>query len=144
MLDDERYLQAAERAARGMMGVLRDDGWLAGRYGDGWVTTCSYACVTGVAQMALNWLRLGQITGSGDFTAAARRAIGYVKRTQRLADEDDIVRGAIPGSAPIWGDYSRFEFPNWAAKFFADALIMDETGRALPPLVARRESGVSA
>ncbi|AKU13574.1 hypothetical protein AzCIB_3681 [Azoarcus sp. CIB] len=144
LLDDERYLQAAERAARGMMGVLRDNGGLAGRYGDGWVTTCSYACVTGVAQMALNWLRLGQITGSCDFTAAARRAIGYVKRTQRLADEDDIVRGAIPGSAPIWGDYSRFEFPNWAAKFFADALIMDETGRALPPLVARRECGVPA
>jgi hypothetical protein len=23
-------------------------------------------------------------------------------------------------SAPIWGDYSRFEYLNWAAKFFAE------------------------
>jgi len=26
---------------------------------------------------------------------------------------------------PIWGGYSRFEYPNWAPKFFADALILD-------------------
>ena len=32
------------------------------------------------------------------------------------------VRGAIAGSHPIWGRYSRFEFPNWAAKFFVDAV----------------------
>lgn len=144
LLEDARYLDAAERAARGMMGALRDDGWLGGRYGDGWVTNSTYACVTGVAQMSLNWLRLGQITGSSDFTEAARRAIGYVKRTQRVADEDDIVRGAIPGSAPIWGDYSRFEFPNWAAKFFADALIMDISACPLPPVPVVREKEVVA
>jgi hypothetical protein len=46
------------------------------------------------------------------------------------------VRGAIPGSAPIWGAYSRFEFPNWAAKFFADALIMDMANVAIPPVPA--------
>lgn len=139
LLDDVRYLEAAERAARGVMRVQRADGWLGGRYGDGWVTTSTYACVTGIAQMALNWLRLAQITGQQAFTEAARRAIGYVKRTQRLADEDEIVRGAIPGSAPIWGDYSRFEFPNWAAKFFADALVMDMANCPVPPLVVRRE-----
>jgi hypothetical protein len=46
------------------------------------------------------------------------------------------VRGAIPGSAPIWGAYSRFEFPNWAAKFFADALIMDMANVPVPPVPA--------
>jgi hypothetical protein len=33
-------------------------------------------------------------------------------------------KGAIAGSAPIWGRYSMFEYPNWAAKFFADALML--------------------
>jgi len=37
----------------------------------------------------------------------------------------DEVRGGIAGSWPIWGAYSRFEFPNWAAKFFADALMLN-------------------
>lgn len=136
LLGEQRYLQAAEAAARGIMAVQREDGWLAGTYGDGWTPQASYACVTGVAQMALCWLRLAQITGDDAFRQAARRAIAYVKRTQRLDDEDTIVRGAIPGSAPIWGAYSRFEFPNWAAKFFADALIMDMTDAAVPPVPA--------
>ena len=41
----------------------------------------------------------------------------------------------IAGSQPIWGRYSMFEFPNWAAKFFADALMMDLRDMAVPPVV---------
>jgi len=136
LLGEERYLRAAEIAARGLMEKQRSDGWLAGTYDDGWTPTASYACVTGVAQMALCWLRLAQITGHKDFRDSAGRAIAWVKRTQRLEESDAIVRGAIPGSAPIWGAYSRFEFPNWAAKFFADALIMDMANVAVPPVPA--------
>lgn len=136
LLGDERYLAAADKAARGLMAKQRADGWLAGTYGDGWTPTAGYACVTGVAQMALCWLRLAQITGDRGFREAAWKAIGYVKRTQRLEEDDAVVRGAIPGSAPIWGAYSRFEFPNWAAKFFADALMMDMANVAVPPVPA--------
>lgn len=136
LLGEERYLNAAEIAARGLMEKQRSDGWLAGTYDDGWTPTANYACVTGIAQMALCWLRLAQITGDKSYRDAAWRAIAYVKRTQRLEEDDAIVRGAIPGSAPIWGAYSRFEFPNWAAKFFADALIMDMANVAVPPVPA--------
>jgi len=86
--------------------------------------------------MALCWVRLAQITGDKDFRDAAGRAIAYVKRIQHLEHNDHVVRGAIPGSAPIWGAYSRFEFPNWAVKFFADALIMDMANVAVPPVPA--------
>jgi hypothetical protein len=123
------------------MAQQREDGWLAGTYDDGWTPTASYACVTGVAQMALCWLRLAQIGGDTAYRDAAWRAIAYVKRTQRLEDDDPVVRGAIPGSAPIWGAYSRFEFPNWAAKFFADALMMDMADVAVPP-VPRAARGI--
>jgi hypothetical protein len=136
LLGEERYLAAAEKAARGVMEKQRGDGWLAGTYDDGWTPTAGYACVTGVAQMALCWLRLAQLGGDKRFREAAWRAIAWVKRTQRLEDDDPVVRGAIPGSAPIWGAYSRFEFPNWAAKFFADALMMDMANVAVPPVPA--------
>lgn len=136
LLGEERYLQAAEKAARGLMAKQRSDGWLAGTYDDGWTPTASYACVTGIAQMALCWLRLAQVGGDKAYRDAAWRAIAYVKRTQRLEDSDHVVRGAVPGSAPIWGAYSRFEFPNWAAKFFADALMMDMANVAVPRVPA--------
>jgi hypothetical protein len=134
LLGEERYLAAARLAASGILAQQRDDGWLAGTYADGWRSSANYACVTGVAQMALCWQRLHQLDGEARWQAGARKAIGYVKTTQRLEDPDPIVRGAIPGSSPIWGAYSRFEFPNWAAKFFADALLMELTGKALPRL----------
>lgn len=136
LLGEERYLAAAEKAARGLMARQRGDGWLAGTYDDGWTPSADYACVTGVAQMALCWLRLAQATGDKRYRDAAWKAIAYVKRTQRLEDNDAVVRGAIPGSAPIWGAYSRFEFPNWAVKFFADALMMDMVDVAIPPVPA--------
>ena len=134
LLGEERYLKSAELAARGLMARQRQDGWLAGTYDDGWMPTASYACVTGVAQMALCWLRLAQITNDERYWDAAWRAIAYAKRTQRLEEGDPVVRGGIPGSAPVWGAYSRFEFPNWAAKFFADALMMDMANISVPPI----------
>jgi hypothetical protein len=114
--------------------VQRADGWLAGTYRDGWVADASYACLTGVAQMSLNWTRLAQATGAEDLRANARSALGYLKTLQRLDHVDPAVRGGIAGSAPIWGDYSRFEYPNWAAKFFADALMMDLADISVPPV----------
>jgi hypothetical protein len=134
LLGDERTLRAALRAARGLAAVQRADGWLAGTYRDGWVADASYCCLTGVAQMSLNWTRLAQITGDDTLRSHARRALDYLKGTQRLDHPDPAVRGGIAGSAPIWGDYSRFEYPNWAAKFFADALLMDLRDIAVPPV----------
>lgn len=136
LLGDTRYLAAAERASQALMVRQRADGAVAATYDDGWTPTASYVCVTGVAQMALCWLRLAQISGEQAYRDAAWRAIAYVKRTQRLEEPDPVVRGAIPGSAPIWGAYSRFEFPNWAAKFFADALMMDIADISVPSVPA--------
>lgn len=137
LLNDQRYLSAALAAARGMARVQRADGCLAGTYGDNWQPRASYSCLTGVAQMNLNWTRLAQDGGAPELRENARRAINYVKRTQKLDDSHDAVRGGIAGSSPIWGDYSRFEYPNWAAKFFADALMMDMLDEAIPPLATR-------
>ena len=142
LLAQQHYIDAAICAARGLAHAQRADGWLAGTYEDGWLPSADYACVTGVAQMSLNWGRLAQATGDGYWCLPARRALAYVKRTQRLDDPDDVVRGAIPGSASIWGDYSRFEFPNWAPKFFADALMIEMQQAAMPPVVALSREAV--
>jgi len=136
LLKSERYVAAATSAAQAMAHVQRADGWLAGTYGERWVAGASYCCLTGVAQMSLNWTRLAQETGLDQLRENARRALVFLKGNQRLADPDRAVRGAIAGSVPIWGRYSMFEFPNWAAKFFADALMMDLADVAVPPVPA--------
>ncbi len=74
LLGEERYLNAALEAGRGIAAVQRQDGWLAGTYRDGWVPDASYACLTGVAQMSLNWTRLAQ--AAGDEELRAQRPLG--------------------------------------------------------------------
>ena len=125
LLGDARYVEAAARAARAVAARQRADGWLAGTFGEGWVSSDTYCCLTGVAQMCICWSRLREAAGEAGFAANIDSAIAYLKSSQRLADPADEVRGGIAGSLPIWGAYSRFEFPNWAAKFFADALMLN-------------------
>ena len=134
LLGEERYLQAAEKAGQALMGKQREDGGLAGAFRDGWVADAGYCCLTGVAQMCANWLRLAGETDDMSYRVAALRGIEYLKTTQCLSGSHPGVRGGIAGSAPIWGDYSRFEYPSWAAKFFADTLMMDMTDVAIPPI----------
>jgi len=136
LLNHERYLNAARNAALALAGVQRPDGWLAGTYADGWLPSSSYCCLTGVAQMCLNWLRLAQEGISPELREPARRGLEFLKRNQRLDDSDTTIRGGIAGSAPIWGGYSRFEFPNWATKFYADALMMEMADIAIPPTLS--------
>ena len=125
LLGEERYVAAALRAARGVAAQQRTDGWLAGTFGDGWVSRDGYCCLTGLAQMCICWSRLRDAAGESGFERNIATGLALLKSSQRLQDPADEVRGGIAGSWPIWGAYSRFEFPNWAAKFFADALMLN-------------------
>lgn len=146
LLGDERFVMAACRAAEALAKAQRQDGWLAGTYADGWAPAASYCCLTGLAQMSLDWTRMAQHCGADELREPARRALGYLKKNHRLDDQDEAVRGGIAGSLPIWGRYSMFEYPNWAAKFFADALMMDMADIAVPPVpeAAKFSSGAAA
>jgi len=44
--------------------------------------------------------------------------------TQPLIGDPSIV-GGIKGSHPIYGEYGKDQYLNWAAKFFADALMLE-------------------
>jgi len=134
LLHDSRYVDAAVKAARALAQTQRSDGWLAGTYDSNWAARASYCCLTGVAQMSANWKRCAQETDAVELHDRARKALSFLKRSQRLEDRDLVARGSLAGSAPIWGAYSRFEFPNWAAKFFADGLMMDLADITVPPV----------
>jgi hypothetical protein len=111
LLGDERYLCAARKAAWAIGKIQRSDGWLAGTYGPNWRTQASYCCLTGVAQMAINWAVLAVSCGEVEFAHYARLALAYLKRHQRVTARDAVIRGAIAGSYPMWGSYERFCFP---------------------------------
>jgi len=126
LLDEPAYLAAAARGAEAVLGHLRTDGFLPGRIDVGGRPRTGFCCLTGNAQMAIVWLRLFQLSGEARLRTAAERSLRYVMACQDVAGPDADVRGGIKGSQPIWGGYAPFTYPNWAAKFFVDALLLRE------------------
>lgn len=136
LAEQPRFIDATATAARALATAQREDGWIAGAFEDEWRPVGGYSCLTGVAQIGLNWQRLRQLGVEGDWQRYIDRAVMFVKSTQRLEGKvKDPTLGGIAGSTPIWGRYSRFEYPNWAAKFFADLLLMEMSDEIVPPVV---------
>jgi len=123
LLNEERYIRAAVRTADALMARQRADGWLASTFGSGWQATSRSSCLTGNCQASRMWLRLFAQRGNPAYAEAAQRSIMFVSRTQKLRAANPGVRGGIAGSKPFYGRYERFVYPNWAAKFYIDALL---------------------
>lgn len=134
LLDEAIYLDAARRAADALMQAQARDGFLRARYGRGWRSDLTWSCLTGNAQAAIVWLKLYAQTQDAAYLQAAQQANESVKRWQNRAANQAGVRGGIAGSAPIYGGYEPYRYLNWAAKFFADSLmLMMHTPSAAPP-----------
>ena len=65
------------------------------------------------------------ITKEEEFLNAAKKSNAFMKTVQNLATSNIGIKGAIPGAYPIYGWYAPFCYPNWAAKFFIDALLLE-------------------
>ncbi|MDZ7752526.1 MAG: glycoside hydrolase family 127 protein [Gammaproteobacteria bacterium] len=120
----EDFLASAVKVGDALAAALPANGFLPGRFDREWRPTVKWSCLTGNAQIAINWGRLYQITGEERFREAVTRINGFTKTTQTLDGPLD-ERGGIKGSHPINGGYHPWQYPNWAAKFFADALMME-------------------
>ena len=124
-LGETRFKTAAKLAADALLARQRPDGSLAGRFDREWIDASRWSCLTGDAQTAIVWLRLYETTGDRRYLQAAERMNRYLSSTQDRAASDSGIRGGIKGSQPIWGEYGAYEYLNWAAKFFADALMLE-------------------
>jgi len=115
-------LEAVHVAAERLLERLERSRTLAGVLNHRWQPQSTYVCLTGNAQLALLWLRLAETTRDVRFANAAFKAIDEVKSAQSITSRSDGIRGGVAGSLPVGGNYIPFAFPNWAAKFFIDAL----------------------
>jgi uncharacterized protein YyaL (SSP411 family) len=126
ILKDDQYLKAAVKGADKLRDIFLSTGFLNGRYDRNW-TGREYMLCTGSAQMAIVWLKLYGVSHDKAYLQAARRMINLLIFVQsRGFKETEDSLGAIPGSFPVWGRYEPFAFPNWATKFFCDAIMLDE------------------
>jgi hypothetical protein len=122
LLDERRYLDGAARCADAMLHQFEKRGSLPSTLSIDGTPTSRSSCLTGNCQFAIVWARLHCILGGKNYRAGAVRALDDVMATQDLEARDPGIRGGIKGSHPVWGRYAPMSMPNWAAKFFVDAM----------------------
>ena len=124
LLNEPEYARAAQRSADAVLEHVRKDGWIPGQIDEQGKARARYCCLTGNCQLAIIWLKLHQVTGLKRYVDAAKLSLDYVMACQDLATTNLALRGAIKGSQPIWGRYAPLSYPNWATKFFLDAILL--------------------
>jgi hypothetical protein len=119
----EDFVSASERTWRSVIPNILDNGFLAGRFDALWHPKVSWSCLTGSAQLAVVGYRLCQLRSNSVYGEASDRLVNFLKALQRIETRISGIDGAIAGSFPITGEYMACGYPNWATKYFLDALM---------------------
>ncbi len=122
LLDEAGIFEKTIVSANHFLKIRKAQGRTAGAYDTQWRGNYRFLCPAGNAQFGILYYRLYEVTGQAHYRQAAWDFLNEMMGTQVLGDNPDTF-GAIPGSRPFWGPYLRFRYPNWAAKFFLDAMI---------------------
>jgi hypothetical protein len=139
LVDDRQFLESVICAATKVCSLYEQHGFIAAELGSDWQYVSAHICLTGYAQLAIILYRLGEITGDDRYRQTADRLVADVASYQDIATTNADWRGAIAGSFPIYGRYAPFQYPNWATKFFIDALLGRRFGAdGAPPWTAMR------
>jgi hypothetical protein len=88
-----------------------------------------YSCLPGNAQFACLWLRHGMMNSDWPMVNTGLKMVDWLKGVQSLTSENPGIRGGLAGSWPVDGGYSVFAYLDWAAKFFADSLLLAHAAR---------------
>jgi hypothetical protein len=139
ILGREDGIRAARFAALAALRRAEIRRSIPGEMNANWQAVANYTCLTGNAQLALIWFRLFALDNDIRYVNAACNAIDEVKRAQPMHLRRPGLRGGIPGSDPVWGAYIKGAVPNWAAKFYIDALLAKKS--VLSELAERKWAG---
>ena len=118
-------IAAAQKTADAEMSILAEDGFLPGRQDERFHGSVSWCCLTGSAQTSIVCSALYSLTGQDKYREAASRINSYLMARHDIRNSDLRLRGGLPGSWPVDGQYGRLRILNWATKFLADALAAE-------------------
>ncbi len=121
---DRRYLDAVQLTAGRIVALYGGRRRIAADLGPDWSYLSGHICLTGYAQLAIVLFKLFDLSGDENYLNTALCLVDDVAATQNITDTDAPHYGGIKGSLPIYGRYAALQYPNWATKFFIDALLL--------------------
>jgi hypothetical protein len=125
------FVDAATRTAHSLRNLLTPDGFLPGQIDERFQGAATWSCLTGNAQTSIIWSELERLLNAPQYGEAATLANRYLMMRHDITSEDPAIRGGVPGSWPVSGEYGKYRILNWATKFFIDALLMRNSSEGL-------------
>lgn len=117
------YLDAVRLTADRVVSLYGSRRRIAADLGPDWDYLSRHICLTGYAQLAIVLFKLFDLVRDESYLNAALGLVDDVAATQNVTDRGAVHYGGIKGSLPIYGRYATLQYPNWATKFFIDALL---------------------
>jgi len=130
--DNESWLETVRRGLDPIIDHYSKNNYLSGTFDNKWSSVDRYSCLPGDSQLSVVSWNMYSKTGDSKYKAFGHSINSYLKTKQKNTSKNKNVFGGLAGSDPIYGDllrmkgYSRMAYVNWAAKFFVDALILEE------------------
>jgi uncharacterized protein YyaL (SSP411 family) len=129
IVNNENFVVAAQRTADSLIDLMDEDGFLPGYIGPDFRGVVKWCCLTGTAQTAIVWGHLFELTGDTRYRDAMDKAIRYLILRHDISNDDQRIRGGVPGSWPVWCEYGQTMILNWATNFFVEALLLRQAIR---------------
>jgi hypothetical protein len=126
----EDFIAAVKKTVDQLSTRVSEAGFLSGCFYDDWSPAVLSSCLTGSAQLASVGYRLHELCGEVPYLRFADKLLNYLKPLQELGSRDPGIKGALAGSFPIFGEYMRGGYPNWATKYLLDALLLQQGSHA--------------
>lgn len=118
------FVEAVRRGIDPIIARIDGIGYLPCRFYADWEPAGFSSCLTGNAQIAIVCYRLYEETGRDEYRFAADLLTDFLKALQVTNSSNPALNGAIAGSFPVYGEYMRAGYPNWASKYFIDTLLI--------------------
>jgi hypothetical protein len=118
-------IEGARLLADAQIRIMGADGFLPGRQSADLSPAADWCCLTGSAQTSIVWTELYLITREDSYRESSRTVNRYLMARHDIRNVDSRLRGAVPGSWPVWSEYAPMRVLNWATKFLVDALWLE-------------------
>ncbi len=129
LFNEEKYIDAAVKSLEPLIRKVEKAVGLKGEYDLSWNEAVRWKCLVGDAQVAVVLYRLARYSERyKDYVFVARKILEELACIQDVESPYPESRGAVAGSEPFWGGYGRYCYPNWAAKYYLDALLLGVRG----------------
>ena len=119
------FIESARRGTDPILAMCTS-GYLPGRIRHDWLPVAFSSCLTGSAQVAIVAYRLQESLGEREYGEFADTVVDYLKALQSIRSTVPEIDGGLAGSFPLFGGYMTAGYPNWATKYFLDALMFQD------------------